>query len=32
MKSISATDGQENSHVFIIEQEEFDLLNVGESH
>ena len=32
MKSISATDGQENSHVFIIEQEEFDLLNIGESH
>lgn len=32
MKSISATDGQENSNVFIIEQDNFNLINVGESH
>lgn len=32
MKTISNGDGQENSHVFIIEQEDFDLVNVGNSH
>lgn len=32
MRSISTGDGQENSHVFIIEQEDFDLLNVGTFH
>ena len=32
MKSISVTDGQENSNIFIIEQDNFDLLNVGQSH
>ncbi len=32
MKSISTSDGQENSNVFIIEQDDFNLLNVGETH
>lgn len=32
MKSISNGDGQENSNVFIIEQEDFDLLKVGASN
>lgn len=32
MKSISNIDGKENSRVFIIEQEDFDLLNVGTSN
>lgn len=31
MKAISNADGQENSHVFIIEQDDFNLLNVGAS-
>ena len=32
MKSISDTDGTENTNVFIVEQEDFDLINVGKSH
>ena len=31
MKQISEKDGYENSNVFIVEQEEFKLLKVGQS-
>jgi len=32
MNSISAGDGQENSNVFIIEQNDFDLVKIGSFH
>lgn len=32
MKAISNSDGQENTKVFMIEQEDFELINVGASH